>query len=192
MPTRVEMSLPPLLPYRAPLLSTPQESADHSSSLCTLTHVLRAPSASEHHTADPTLIDKPVVTPRLPVRSARHYRRISTDELRLSSSKNGQEPPDTLVAVRMPSCETLPTTLANTMPGTVVRNFRVHRRCGVPGRGNRRPKRRGPVPPNGDTPGPSCRGPALTNENTTVSNNQYGPRRKGIVGVRPYSRMLNR
>ena len=57
----------PLLPLaRAPLQKTPTGPTDPASSSNTLTHVFQAMSAPVAREEDPTLRDRPVVTPRPP------------------------------------------------------------------------------------------------------------------------------
>ena len=59
-----------LSPARVPHQNTPTGSTNPASSFNTLTHVFKATSVPVAQEEDPTLRDRPVVTPRLPERSA--------------------------------------------------------------------------------------------------------------------------
>ena len=78
---------------RAPLKKTPTGSTGPASSLGTLTHVHQATSAPVVQERHPTLCNGPVVMPRPPARPAGRYSCDSTEESRLSSSRNSSEPP---------------------------------------------------------------------------------------------------
>ena len=93
---------------RAPLSKTPTGSTGPAPSTGTLTHVRQATSAPVAQDRDPTLRNEPVVTPRLPARSAGRYSREDTEEPRLSSSSNSSEPAIPSGAVRAVPCDFTP------------------------------------------------------------------------------------
>ena len=136
-PSRVGLLLPLT---RAPLPKTPTGSAGPASSSRTLTHVCQAASVPVEQEEEPTLRDEPVVTPRLPVRSAGRYSRKSMEESHFSSSRSSLEPPTHSGAVRAASRDFLRRAKVTRGQKPWVRIHLVLPRPGVPGRGHYGPK----------------------------------------------------